>query len=587
MVIPVKTEHKNKIAGFIHSTSASGATVFIEPTETLELNNEIRSLQFQEQREIEKILRELSSQVKDCAKDLISNLQILGDLDFIYAKAKYSIEVLGIRPTITSERSFTIINARHPLLLQHHTFDQVVPLNAEINSDIKTIVITGPNAGGKTVTLKTIGLLSILAQSGCHIPAGEGSKLPLFEEIFVDIGDEQSIEDDLSSFSSHLKNIKEVLDNATDRSLVLIDEIGSGTDPNEGFSLSASVLEELTKRSAFTVATTHHSSLKSFAYHTEGILNAAMEFDQSSLKPTYRFQLGQLGSSYAIEMAERLSLPKNIISKAIGLRGNDSYTLDKLITDLQYRSRELEQTLSQAQTEKDKLTTLVQDYQNKITLLNKELKEIRFKAVREAEEIVKKARASIESIIRDIKEHAAEKEVVKEAREEYKRLDIEIKKFKSEFKVDEYAPIQLNIGDYVRLKETDITGEIIDKVDESHYLMLAGELRFKVNINEIEKSDLKIPETRIHRTTTTEAIGVKREVDLRGLYADVAIAVVDKTIDEAIIHGLHRVDIIHGKGTGALRKKITEYLKKHPSVKSFRLGEWNEGGTGVTVVEID
>jgi len=425
-----------------------------------------------------------------------------------------------------------------------------------------------------------------MAQSGCHISVGEGTTLQLFEEIFVDIGDEQSIEDDLSSFSSHLKNIKEVLDYSTNKSLVLIDEIGSGTDPNEGFSLSAAILEELTMRGTFTVATTHHSSLKSFAYHTKGIINAAMEYDQVSLKPTYRFQLGHLGSSYAIEMAERLLLPKNIIAKAIELRGNDSYTLDKLISDLQQHSRELEQTLRQAQQEKDKLSTLVQDYENRITAFNKELKVIRLQAISEAENIVKRARASIESIIREIKQHAAEKEMVQQAREEYRKLDNEIQKFKSEF-TNERAPLTLQVGDYVRIRETDIVGKIIDKLGESHYLILAGELRFKVNANEIEKSDMKIPETHTPRTMTPMVTDVKREVDLRGLYADEAINIVDKAIDEAILHGLHRLDIIHGKGTGALRKKITEYLKTNPSVKSFRLGEWNEGGMGVTVVEIE
>lgn len=587
MVIPVKTEHKNKVAGFIHSTSTSGATVFIEPTETLELNNEIRSLQFKEQQEIEKILRELSAQVKECAQELIKNLQIIAELDFVYAKAKYSIETLGTRPAFNLDKAFKIINGRHPLLLQLHKFNEVVPLNADIGDDIKTIVITGPNAGGKTVTLKTIGLLSILAQSGCHIPAGEGSTLPLFEEIFVDIGDEQSIEDDLSSFSSHLKNIKEILEKSTDKSLILIDEIGSGTDPNEGFSLSASVLEELTRKGAFTVATTHHSSLKSFAYHTEGIINAAMEFDQSSLKPTYRFQLGQLGSSYAIEMAERLSLPKNIINKAIELRGNDSYTLDKLISDLQKRSIEMEATLRQVNIEKQKLNTLVHNYEDKINSLNKELKSIRLTAVHEAEEIVRKARASIESIIREIKEHAADKEIVKEARMEYNKLNDEIKKLKSELEIVETAPAEFKIGDCVRMKESDVTGKIVDVVDKNHYIVLAGELRFKVHKSDLIIAKENQPEPMTKSFGVDIATEIKREIDLRGLYAEEAIQIVDKTIDDAIVNGLHRIDIIHGKGTGALRKKITEYLKSNPSVKSFRLGEWNEGGTGVTVVEIE
>ncbi|TAK62990.1 MAG: endonuclease MutS2, partial [Bacteroidetes bacterium] len=422
MVIPVKVEHKNKVPGFIHSSSSSGATVFIEPTETLEMNNEIRTLQFQEKREVEKILRNLTEQVQECRPELLLNLEMLGYLDFILAKAKYSIETLGNEPIVKPSGRLKLVNARHPLLFQRHKFDEIVPLTLEIGEDIRTIVITGPNAGGKSVALKTVGILTLLVQSGCHIPAMSESELPVYTDLFVDIGDEQSIENDLSSFSSHLKNLSQIIENANETSLVLIDEIGSGTDPVEGSAISATLLERLTQLGCTTIATTHHGSLKVFAYETPHIENAAMEFNQATLQPTYRFRYGVPGSSYALEMAQRMALPEELISRAKELLGNKSYNLEQLISELERHSQQLSKELQDVKQEKDKLETLRVSYQAKIDSLQKEIKQIKSQAVSEAQEIVSKAHSTVERVVKEIREQEAEKTIVKTAKQEIQVL---------------------------------------------------------------------------------------------------------------------------------------------------------------------
>jgi len=586
MVIPVKVEHKNRLHGFIHSASASGATVYIEPTETLEMNNEIRTLSFQEQREIEKILKELTLQVNSARESILQNIQILSDIDFIQAKAKYSIQVLGAEPNLKADGTIKYVNSYHPILLQRHGRKDVIPLNLEIPSEINTIVITGPNAGGKSVAMKTVGLLSLLAQAGCHIPASPESELRVFSDFFVDIGDEQSIENDLSSFSSHLSNLKLIINEATSSSLVLIDEIGSGTDPIEGASIAAAILEKLTEIKSINIATTHHGTLKSFAFETPNIENAAMEFDMSTLKPTYKFRLGIPGSSYAIEMAERLEMPSSIINRSREFRGSDATKLENLIMDLEEQSQTLKAKLDKVNREKINLDSLNNIYQNKISALEKELKEIKSRALDEAKNIVKKANQIIEQSIREIKEKSADRQVIKKAKEEIKLTSDEFSRQLTEIQsVPDQA--KFTMGDTVRLKESNTIGEVISIVDDNSYIILTGDLRIKVNRNNLvlEQSKKQIKSIQIaEKQFSSEEI--QREIDLRGMYGDDAINAVDKFIDSAILSGLSRVDIIHGKGTGALRKRITEYFKNNPSIKSYRLGEWNEGGSGVTVVEL-
>ncbi len=341
MVVPVKAEHKNHVPGFIHSSSASGATVFIEPAETLDLNNALTELQLSEQREIARILGELTVQVRAIRSQLEPTIALLATLDLTFAKAKYSIEVIGNPPAISTAPRLRLFQARHPVMLQRHRREEVIPFDLELGGDIRTLVITGPNAGGKSVAMKSIGLLALCAQSGLHIPAAPESELCVFESVFVDIGDEQSIENDLSTYSSHLLRMRDILFGATDRSLVLIDEIGAGTDPAEGGALAASILHDLTWRGSTTVATTHHGMLKAFAHETKGVSNASMEFDQETLKPTYRFRFGVPGSSYALELAKRLELPVSVVEKARELVGDEKIKLESLLTELERQSQEI------------------------------------------------------------------------------------------------------------------------------------------------------------------------------------------------------------------------------------------------------
>jgi len=585
MVIPIKSEHKNRVPGFIHSASASGATVFIEPTETLDLNNDLRTLQFREQREIERILRELSTQVAEASASILENVRIFSDLDFLHSKAQYSVEIVGASPLLTEDGPLSLINAYHPILLHSHARKEVVPLSVSMGDDARTLVITGPNAGGKSVAMKTVGVLTLLAQAGCHIPAAPESTIRIFSDLFIEMGDDQSIENDLSSFSSHLTNLKAILLSANATSLVLIDEIGSGTDPAEGASIAAAILEHLTHIHACTIVTTHHGVLKSFAYETTGMKNCAMEFDQATLTPTYRLRVGVPGSSYAIEMAERLRLPNQIVERAKSLRGTESMKLERLIEDLERRNQELSTNLLSVNEEKAKYNSMNLLYENKLSSLKDELKAVKSKALLEAQTIVDKANVAIEKAVREIKEQAASSAVVKTVRANVREIDRELQHMKEEFGASSSERRAFSVGDLVKLKDSDTAGEIVSQLDKEHYVLLAGDVRIKVKASEL------LPASRAGKTSrpgpSVDYIRQGRnEIDLRGMYGDEAIGAVEKFFDEAILSGLTRVNLIHGKGTGALRRKIDEYLKKNPSIKSFRLGEWNEGGSGVTVVEL-
>jgi DNA mismatch repair protein MutS2 len=586
MVIPIKVEHKNRVPGFIHSSSASGATVYIEPTETLEVNNAIRTLEFQERREIEKLLKGLSEQVRNSRQNLDCVVEVLGRLDFIQAKAKYSIELMGSEPKFIIEGTLKINQGYHPILLQHHKRAEVVPLDIIIGDECNTIIITGPNAGGKSVTLKTVGLLCAMAQAGCHIPASPESEIKIFTDVFVDMGDEQSIENDLSSFSSHLNNLKYIVENSNRRSLVLLDELGSGTDPLEGASIAAAVLENLSEKGCSTIATTHHGSLKAFAFEHPHIDNGAMEFDQETLRPTYRFQSGVPGSSYALEMAQRLQIPESVILRAKQLKGNQSTNLESLILDLENRSQALRKNLEDVMKEKESLNSSINYYQNKITSLENEIKSIKSHALREAKEIVESANSTIERLVKEIKEQSARKEIVLAVKEEIKKLKAELQKDEEIVAPESSEKHVIKQGSYVRLKEGTTEGEVVEIMKDGYAYVLVGTVRLKVPLDALiitskqQQRSLPIFQEQL-------SAPAKSEVDLRGMYGDEAIEKVAKVIDEALLHGLHRIDIIHGKGTGALRKKVTAYLQTNPIIKSFRLGEWNEGGSGVTVVELE
>ncbi len=590
MVLPVKVEYKSQVPGFIHSASASGATVFIEPAETLEMNNEIRNLQFEEQREIERILRKLTDQIREVKDALLQNCIILGEIDCIYAKAMYSIEIIGFQPILNSGGPLRLYDARHPVLLQRHRRDDVIPLSLTLGETYRTLVITGPNAGGKSVAMKTVGILALMVQSGLHIPASSHSEFPVFTNVFVDIGDEQSVENDLSTFSSHLRNLYQIISQADNTSLVLIDEIGAGTDPTEGGALAAAILYDLTQKGAYTIATTHHGALKAFAHETPQVSNGAMEFDQSTLQPTYRFKAGIPGSSYALEIARRLGIPDEIITKARSLVGTQKDRLENLLADLESRSQQLQLELKDIQKAREELKQSKEEYELKDRTFKRELKGLRKQAIEQAEEITRHINATIERLVREIRESNASKEILAKARKDITLIQEEVKELRKDLSPEEggTTPDEVHPGDRVCLYSGSDEGEVIEVINNNREAIVAfGSLKMRCEIADLRKVPSPKPSSQFVNTTSFQGSQeIRREIDLRGMLGDEAIAAVDKFLDEAFVAGLRRVDIIHGKGTGALRKKINEFLRTHPLVKSQRLGEWNEGSTGVTVVEL-
>ncbi|PIU45388.1 MAG: endonuclease MutS2 [Ignavibacteriales bacterium CG07_land_8_20_14_0_80_59_12] len=594
MVIPVKAEHKHHVPGFVHTTSASGATVFIEPAETLEMNNDIRSLQFEEQREIERILRELTGQVRHVATGILTGTGILTDLDVLHAKAKYSIEILGSAPQLVEENAIRLRDARHPLLLIKHGLNGVVPLAFEIGSTVRTAVISGPNAGGKTVALKTVGLLVLMTQAGLHISAHPDSSVGVFEEVFVDLGDDQSVESDLSTFSSHMLNLKSFLARAKPGSLVLIDEIGAATDPAEGGAIAAAVLERLTALGALSIATTHHGFLKAFAATTEGFMNASMEFDQSTLQPTFRYCPGVPGSSYALEIAGRLDFPRDTLGKARELVGERANRLEVLLSETERKSQELEARLREVERNETRLRGLVTLYEKRQEELQRDVKKIRKEALAGAQEILKNANRTVEEAVRQIRDSQAGKAETQEARKSLRELKRSIEtEIGSLVGAEKATPTcergeeEILPGSFVTLQGSSRIGEVVQLFADSREALVAFDaLKVRVPVAKLHVSREEPPPGAFHSGSILEPRQLRNEIDVRGMLADEAVAAVDKFLDDAFLAGFHEILIIHGKGTGALRKRIAEYLPRHPRVASYRLGEWNEGGSGVTVAEL-
>jgi DNA mismatch repair protein MutS2 len=584
-VIPVKTEYKHLVPGFIHSTSSSGATVFIEPTESLDLNNRLREVQLSEQREIHRILTELTKQVATIKDALAESYDSLISLDVIFAKGRYSIEIIGNPANISDLPYIKLHNARHPVLLHHMKREVVIPLDIELGNDVRTIVITGPNAGGKTVAMKTVGLLILCTVAGIHIPADPDSSVFPFSKVFVDIGDNQSIENDLSTFSSHLIYIRQILQDADDRSLVLIDEIGAGTDPSEGGALAIAFLKELMDRKSVTIATTHHGMLKVFAHEAPGISNASMEYDHKSLQSTYRFKCGVPGSSYAFELAERLGISSKVLEYAKTKIGDDKAKLESLIMELEDQTQRYRIQLRESAAEKTKLESLVASYEQKMAQLKRDLGVIRKKATEEAKDIVSHAQRKIEQSIKEIKESGAKKETIRTSRQIIKQLRNELQESDAENGTADSEDEVISVGDVVKIRGGQQKGEVIG-IQGNKALILSGSTRLNIKLTNLTKEVIPNMEGAVH-TDHVKPPEAVNQIDLRGMMGDEAIALVQNFLDNAYAAGFHRVDIIHGKGSGRLRKKINEFVKEYPHVKAFRLGEWNEGGAGVTVVEFD
>ncbi|MBE0570915.1 MAG: endonuclease MutS2 [Ignavibacteriaceae bacterium] len=586
MVIPIKAEHKRHLRGFIHSESATGQTVYIEPEQTLELNNEIITLGFAEKREIERLLKELTGLIGKESEKLKETLKTIAYIDSLFARAKYSIEILGAFPSINNIKSFYVNDARHPVLLKKLGREAAVPLSFKLD-DQKIIVITGPNAGGKTVVLKTIGLLSLLLQSGIHIPVHPDSNFHLFKNVLIDIGDEQSLEDDLSTFSSHLNNLKNILLNADENSLVLLDEIGTGTDPTEGSALAAAVLLELRDKKALVLASTHHGSLKIIANDEKGFINAAMEFDHEQLKPTYKFKLGVPGSSYAFEIARRIGVDNTLIQTASNFMDSDKYKLEIFLSELEEKSNKLEEKLKQLEIENTRLAGLSGLYRNNIERLEKEKKEILKKAKSDAEDFLKDVNRKVENVIKQIRESGAQKDVIKEAKKIIVELKEETKELYSPEVGKEINISDFSIGSFVSIKNTTTSGRIIqiDK-ERSKGLIESGSIKMQVDLSDlIPGQPDSVPMPAIHHHNISQPVTQYR-LDIRGRKPEEADFEILKFIDDSYMTGQQRVEILHGKGTGVLKKTVKDILDKHEKVKNYYFAPIEFGGEGITIVEL-
>lgn len=582
-VIPVKAENKRNVAGIIHGSSSTGSTVFIEPTEIINLNNDITELHFEEKREIEKILKELAVHISVHSEELLGNTEILSEIDFIQAKAKYAIESDSVKPVLCEDK-INLINTYHPVLIKSHPKTEVVPLNLRIGEQYNTLVISGPNAGGKTVVLKTAGLIQIMLQSGILIPSNSESELRLFRKIFISIGDEQSLENDLSTFSSHLKSIKEILDESDRDSLILIDEIASGTDPVLGSALSAAILKSLSERNSISIVTTHNSELKEFAYSTDKIENASLEFDVDNLEPNFNFVTGIPGQSFTFEIARKFDFPAEVMNDAYRNLDENESRLEDLLKDLNETKQNYNTLKNKFDIDNSRLQGLTNLYDSKLKEIKKNERELKQRAKLEAEKIIKDANKLIEKTIKEIRE---DKLTPKEIKTEFKKEAIEITD--TEDMEDEPAVIndKIAVEDFVRLKDSNTTGEVIDISNDTVSVNVNGIL-LKLKSSELEKINKIKTGNNYSGESVVELNEGKIEfsLDIRGKYSNEIDDTVNKFINDSLNAGLKEITIIHGKGSGKLRTEVQKILKHNNFIKSFRHGNWNEGDTGVTVVEL-
>lgn len=583
-VISVKAEYRQDFNGIVHDQSASGQTLYIEPTSVVEMNNQISRLRNDEAVERERILTELTGQVAVDADSILIAESVMGQIDFLIAKARYARSIKGTKPTFKKERTVYLPNAFHPLLDK----ETVVANTIEFIDDVETVIITGPNTGGKTVTLKTLGLIIVMAQSGLLVPTLDGSQLSIFENVYCDIGDEQSIEQSLSTFSSHMKNIVEILHEADKNSLILFDELGAGTDPSEGAALAMSILDYVRNLGSLVMATTHYPELKAYSYNCEGVMNASVEFNVDTLSPTYKLLMGVPGRSNAFDISKKLGLSLNIINKAKTMIGTDEQEINSMIESLERNSKcvdeqriELDRLVREAQETHDALAKQYQQYQNYEQSLMNEAKEKanqRVKsATKEADTILKELRDLRDNKGAEVKEH--------ELIDKKKQLDdqYEAKSIKQTVQKKKYDKI--NAGDEVKVLSYGQKGEVLELVGEDEAVVQMGIIKMKLPIEDLEKTKKK-KEKPAKMVTRQNRQTIKTELDLRGYRYEEALLELDQYLDQAVLSNYEQVYIIHGKGTGALQKGVQQHLKKHKSVSNFRGGMPSEGGFGVTVAEL-
>lgn len=642
MLIPVAVGNKKKIPGFVYDESASGKTAFVEPMEIVELNNQVRELHFAQQREILRILTEFTDFLRPYLPDLIASAEYMGELDFISAKALVASRFAAGKPVISTTGEIRLQRARHPLLEENLKKEgkQIVPLDLQLNPDKRILLISGPNAGGKSVCLKTVGLLQYMLQWGMLISTSESSELRIFNDIFIDIGDNQSIENDLSTYSSHLLNMKNILDEAGDKSLVLIDEFGSGTEPAAGGAIAEEILSELERRGCYGVITTHYTNLKFYAGNSTGVINGAMLFDVQKIEPLFKLEIGLPGNSFAFELARKMGLPESIVHGAEERAGSDFVTIERNLRKIARNKKQLEERLARIKSTDRTLENITEKYEKELGDIKSVRKGIIDEAKREAQEILAQANKKIEATIKEIKESQAEKEKTKVARKSLTLFQeeltsaaktktdedidrkmaqiIERKKRQQERKEQrekkrgseevqqaqqvikevekEKTPVELAAGVKVKVKGSDLVGEIV-KVSGKNVSVAIGEIITKMAINKVEpisgkqyKDHFKPAERKSvysGSSISERRLNFNPNIDIRGKRLDEAIEIVTRFIDDAIMVDMGQVSILHGKGNGVLREEIRKYLKITPGVKSFRDEHIERGGTGITIVELD
>lgn len=588
-VLPVKQEYRQNVPGLIHDQSGSGATLFIEPTAVVELGNEYKKLLGEEEEEIQRILSELTALCAPYSQDILEGLGILGQVDLAFAKARLGREMEGVQPEMDQQGFLRIIKGRHPLIPK----EQVVPIDVWLGEEFTTLIITGPNTGGKTVTLKTVGLFALMAQSGLFIPAQTGSRLPVFQAVYGDIGDEQSIEQSLSTFSSHMTNIVEILKQADAGSLVLLDELGAGTDPVEGAALAMSILEELHSRGCRTVATTHYSEIKAFALTRAGMENASMEFDVDRLCPTYRLFIGIPGKSNAFEISKRLGMEERLIEKAREYLKNEDVKFEDVISGAEAQRRQAEEERRLAAAERDATAKLREEMEKQRARLEGERETLRAKAREDSRRLVNETREEMEKLVAAIRaipglDQRAADRVIQRSRDALRKREADLAEPLEKKSQDPgAAPKQVRPGETVRILSLDQKATVLSPADAKGDVQVqAGIMKLTVKLK-----DLRL----IQDTAPTKGVGKVQldtqrqgglELDVRGKLVDEAILEVDRYIDNCLMSGLDQVSIIHGKGTGALRAGIQDYLKRDKRVKSYRMGAYGEGDAGVTVVTL-
>ena len=607
LVIPVNPSYKRRIKGIVHDESASGKTVYIEPAEVVEANNRIRELENDERREIIRILSAFTDFLRPHIPDLLESYNYLAQIDFIRAKAKFAEQINAIRPTLKDELIIDWVHAIHPLLylaLQKQG-RKVVPLEITLKDENRILVISGPNAGGKSVCLKTVGLLQYMVQSGLMIPMRENSTVGIFKDIFIDIGDEQSIENDLSTYSSHLQNMKFFVRNCNENSLLLIDEFGSGTEPQIGAAIAESLLERFNRRKSFGVITTHYQNLKHYANENEGVINGAMLYDRHRMEPLFQLSIGNPGSSFAVEIARKIGLPEDVIEQASEIVGSDYVNMDKYLQDITRDKRYWARRREEIRRERRRLERTIERYEADQESLNKQKREIINEAKQEAQKILDESNARIEGTIRKIRETQADKEKTQKVRQSLQKYREEMtreeraerrkmQKEKRQRQNKKQTSPTLQVGDAVKMKGQTAVGEIIE-LQSKKATVAFGVIKTTVNIDTLERAnrkDIRSNESKSQSSMTRDLmherqLNFKQDIDVRGMRGDEALQAVIYFVDDALQLGITRIRVLHGTGTGALRQIIRDYLRTVQGVNSFKDEHVQFGGAGITVIDLD